>query len=763
MPFKPITNYKVTYGRNLEDDMNKLFSRRGSNSKGSQKPISYRKLIRKINNLEDDMFNGKYKLSKQSQKKLGKSFENVDSFIVDTQSSLNDILNEIKSKHTNYLNDIKNVSSSEKQRIMGEYYSNSKELFDEEIKSINEYLNDLFRIHKGEIEGYVSSGNYNERQTRTLSRLWNEVEKNIQKRLNNIKYQVKNLPEYKEILKYLTIYNGGKTITDKFSSKNQKRISFNSIDSETINNLNDKEFNSLKKQLSNIDVTNKETIQKLNDKIELLSKENKELKDKQEQQRTKDIISILSNKVENVEKKTPINSKSEAIKSKLNDYQNKLNKISDEDYDSEIKENFDTLYTYLKTIDDFVDRNAKNLSVDEFDNYKKQTNKLLNDIISINYQDDFIENIYPLILKFYEETNRRPLSPKEKKQINVYNITDEIFNKANDNLKFIKNVSSNNINQETFNKLFKDNHFDEMITITPDVTPKVNEFDLFKNNIRNYFFNYKEKHPDVNINIDKTAERIYDLKDEKDNKKFINAVNNKSLSQELFDKVFGSIKESNESFISFKNENHNIISYSEFSRHINEDFYNPFDELEEDIHKEKKLQKSKIYDSEPLTNSSDINNEFKVRLKDDNGSFSIYADKDFYDGEIVEICPLIILTKDCLNDKNLADKVYELDSKKGIYGLVLGYGSLYNDSTEPNLEYAYNEQKNLIYFIAKRDIKYGEELTIDYGNPWWLLTEDMWNNYAPYNDEEIEPETIEDPNSRFNPANSGQVIYGPMA
>ena len=64
MPFKPITNYKVTYGRNLEDDMNKLFSRRGSNSKGSQKPISYRKLIRKINNLEDDMFNGKYKLSR---------------------------------------------------------------------------------------------------------------------------------------------------------------------------------------------------------------------------------------------------------------------------------------------------------------------------------------------------------------------------------------------------------------------------------------------------------------------------------------------------------------------------------------------------------------------------------------------------------------------------------------------------------------------------------------------------------------------------
>jgi SET domain-containing protein len=46
--------------------------------------------------------------------------------------------------------------------------------------------------------------------------------------------------------------------------------------------------------------------------------------------------------------------------------------------------------------------------------------------------------------------------------------------------------------------------------------------------------------------------------------------------------------------------------------------------------------------------------------------------------------------------------------------LVLGYGSLYNHTYEPNAEYKENPEEKTVEFFALRDVQKGEELSVNY-------------------------------------------------
>jgi SET domain-containing protein len=46
--------------------------------------------------------------------------------------------------------------------------------------------------------------------------------------------------------------------------------------------------------------------------------------------------------------------------------------------------------------------------------------------------------------------------------------------------------------------------------------------------------------------------------------------------------------------------------------------------------------------------------------------------------------------------------------------IALGYGSLYNHSEEPNVEWDRDFERKLFVFTALKDVEPGEELTIDY-------------------------------------------------
>ena len=95
----------------------------------------------------------------------------------------------------------------------------------------------------------------------------------------------------------------------------------------------------------------------------------------------------------------------------------------------------------------------------------------------------------------------------------------------------------------------------------------------------------------------------------------------------------------------------------------------------------------------------------------------VFAAKDFKEGEIIEVCPVIIVpggeTK-LMDDSIMSDYVFEWTEEPETYAVVLGYGSIYNHSNEPNAEFDTDYENHTMVFSAIRDIKKGEEICTDY-------------------------------------------------
>jgi|APGre2960657404_1045060.scaffolds.fasta_scaffold98537_1 SET domain-containing protein len=101
----------------------------------------------------------------------------------------------------------------------------------------------------------------------------------------------------------------------------------------------------------------------------------------------------------------------------------------------------------------------------------------------------------------------------------------------------------------------------------------------------------------------------------------------------------------------------------------------------------------------------------------------VFAAQDITSGEIIEKAPILkldIQEKDAL----LADYRFwwEQDGKRIYYVLALGYGSLYNHSSNPSGYFTNNIEDYTIDFIATKDIKKGEEILVDYGG------EEYWSS-----------------------------------
>ena len=98
----------------------------------------------------------------------------------------------------------------------------------------------------------------------------------------------------------------------------------------------------------------------------------------------------------------------------------------------------------------------------------------------------------------------------------------------------------------------------------------------------------------------------------------------------------------------------------------------------------------------------------------------VFALKGFKEGEIVEKCPVINVTpterKHC-EKTILANYIYPWRSTRS-GSIVLGYGSLYNHSFSPNADWKQNFKSEMMVYRALRDIKKGEEITVNYnGEP----------------------------------------------
>lgn len=88
--------------------------------------------------------------------------------------------------------------------------------------------------------------------------------------------------------------------------------------------------------------------------------------------------------------------------------------------------------------------------------------------------------------------------------------------------------------------------------------------------------------------------------------------------------------------------------------------------------------------------------------------------------ELVEISPVIIIPKDewkYVKKTTFFNYCFLWDGTEDTV-LALGYGSLFNHSYEPNLTSSCNSVNLSMDFYSLRDIKAGEELTINYhGEP----------------------------------------------
>lgn len=117
----------------------------------------------------------------------------------------------------------------------------------------------------------------------------------------------------------------------------------------------------------------------------------------------------------------------------------------------------------------------------------------------------------------------------------------------------------------------------------------------------------------------------------------------------------------------------------------------------------------------------EINPPKKVKVVNIKGKGrGVVATKGIKKGEVIEVCPILFISdKESSFIKEQSDvlKFYYLNLYS-IYKhcLMLGYGSIYNHSFNPNADIKYNEKKeqNYITFKAIKDIKKGEEIVYDY-------------------------------------------------
>jgi SET domain-containing protein len=122
----------------------------------------------------------------------------------------------------------------------------------------------------------------------------------------------------------------------------------------------------------------------------------------------------------------------------------------------------------------------------------------------------------------------------------------------------------------------------------------------------------------------------------------------------------------------------------------------------------------------------------------------VFARKDIKKGTTFETVPLIVFNNDEVEGSKMSTYVFEWTKKTS--AIALGYGSIYNHSYEPNARY-YDGRNETKLFVAIRDIKAGEEITVNY-------------NGHPKKKDKVEFEVIENGNGHVVNGKNGHAVNG---
>lgn len=115
-----------------------------------------------------------------------------------------------------------------------------------------------------------------------------------------------------------------------------------------------------------------------------------------------------------------------------------------------------------------------------------------------------------------------------------------------------------------------------------------------------------------------------------------------------------------------------------------------------------------------------IRNAISVRSSLIHGR-GVFADKDIPEGDIIEESPVLSIPEKSGLFINYAFKIPKMEKtehdKKDV--VALGYGSIYNHSSEPNAEATFDSDNLIMRFTAKAPIHRDNEIFISYGKSWF--------------------------------------------
>ena len=123
-----------------------------------------------------------------------------------------------------------------------------------------------------------------------------------------------------------------------------------------------------------------------------------------------------------------------------------------------------------------------------------------------------------------------------------------------------------------------------------------------------------------------------------------------------------------------------------------------------------------LYYSTPYKNLYGNGISMKKSLIPNSGR-GVFAEKDFKKDEVIEICPLITDTRKNIVKSKIEDYAFKNAFNDNEVVIAFGMCSMYNHSDNFNVVHK-QDPENMIY-VAKRDIKKGEELYVNYGKGYW--------------------------------------------
>ena len=113
----------------------------------------------------------------------------------------------------------------------------------------------------------------------------------------------------------------------------------------------------------------------------------------------------------------------------------------------------------------------------------------------------------------------------------------------------------------------------------------------------------------------------------------------------------------------------------------------------------------------------------------DNKGRGVFSKKPLKADTVIETSPVIVMSGDdrkLLDQTLLHDYIFEWQPEGALMCcMALGWVPMYNHSYRSNCEYFMNYDDDTIYIQTVRDIKAGEELTINY-NGTWNNKEKVW-------------------------------------